>query len=36
MCHEKELFAIVMEAAPGGELFDQVVEEYENETMLIR
>ena len=30
---EKKLLAIVMEFAPGGELFDKVVEEYEEETL---
>ena len=36
MCHENELFAIVMEAVPGGELFHRMVEEYENETMPLK
>ena len=32
---EKELFDIVMEPEPGGELLDKVVKVYENETIMV-
>ena len=32
---EKEVFAIVMEPEPGGELLDKVVKVYENETIMV-
>ena len=31
---EAEMFAMVMEPDPGGELLDKVVEEYEKETFM--
>ena len=34
MFDETEMFAIVMEPDPGGELLDKVVEEYEKETFM--
>ena len=35
MFDEKEVFAIVMESEPGGELLDKVVKVYENETFMV-
>ena len=35
MFDEKEMFAIVMEPEPGGELLDKVVKVYENETIMV-
>ena len=34
MFDETEMFAIVVEPDPGGELLDKVVEEYEKETFM--
>ena len=34
MFDEKEMFAIVMEPEPGGELLDKVVKVYEKETFM--
>ena len=34
MFDETEMFAIVMEPKPGGELLDKVVEEYEKENFM--
>ena len=34
MFDETEMFAMVMEPDPGGELLDKVVEEYEKETFM--
>ena len=35
MFDEKELFDIVMEPEPGGELLDKVVKVYEKETFMV-
>ena len=35
MFDEKEMFAIVMEPEPGGELLDKVVKVYEKETFMV-
>ena len=35
MCDEKEMFAIVMEPEPGGELLDKVMKVYQKETFMV-